>query len=110
MVGKNACTVLKWKKRKRIEKRKSMAMAKKINKRHKKFSSKIGNCQARPIGEIYLPISRKYEHAIKFLRLLIIIIIMNSGDGLPTPYYFKAAVALYNTLTTIIISIHGKEV
>ena len=53
----------------RIEKRKQ----EKENKRHKKFSSKIGNCQARPISEINLPISRIYERAIKFLLLLIII-------------------------------------
>ena len=50
----------------RIEKRRQ-------EKRHKKFSSKIGNCQARPKGEINLPISRIYEHAIKFLLLLNII-------------------------------------
>ena len=61
------------KKEKRIAKRKSMALANKINKRHKKISSKIGNCQARPRGEINLPISRKYERAIKFLLLLNII-------------------------------------
>ena len=98
------------KKEKRIAKRKSMALANKINKRHKKISSKIGNCQARPIGEINLPISRKYERAIKFLRLLTIImrkffilLSVNSGDGPPTPYYFKAAVTLYTTITTIII-------
>ena len=63
------------KKEKRIAKRKSMALANKINinKRHKKISSKIRNCQARPRGEINLPISRKYERAIKFLLLLNII-------------------------------------
>ena len=59
----------KIRKRKRIEERKQ----EKENKRHKKFSSKIGNCQARPISEINLPISRIYERAIKFLLLLIII-------------------------------------